>query len=452
MAYKKFYVVIIFKIIILSALSGFFFYALANSLNTALVIIAGILFLFQIFSLINYINKVNRILENFFNFQIAGDHTSIYSKSWKKDEFKSLNQSFDLINQKLKKAKTDYEIQNKYFETIVNHIGVGLMSFDNEGNIELFNETAKKIFNLGIAKHIEKLNYCKTDFSDELLEMKPSEPKIFTVLINGEQKQLLAKLTTFKTNNTNLSLVSFQNIKSELEQNEIESWQKLIRVLTHEIVNSISPITSLTNSLIRIFKKNEGVEIVSPENLDSAVIEKVIKGLEIIEERGNGLMHFVEKYRSLTLLPRPEFRQINAKDFLEKTNHLFENVFSENNIKTRIEAADDLVIRADSKLLEQVLINLIQNAVEATKNTIDPEIEILSYSLNGNTFFEINDNGSGIPEEVVENIFIPFFTTKEKGSGIGLSLSRQIMLMHNGTISLKESLNTGTSFILKFRN
>jgi len=451
MVYKKFYWMIVLRIVILSVLSCFFFYAIANAWSFAWIIISGILFLFQVFALVNYVNKVNRMLENFFNFQIAGDHTAVYYKSWKKDEYNELNRCFDSINQKLKKAKTDYEIQNKYFETVVDHIGVGLLSFTQDGNIELFNNTAKKIFGINVAKHLDKLDHCKESFGSELLGMKPSEPKIFTVTVNGEQKQLLARLTTFKANQTELSLVSFQNIKSELEQKEIESWQKLIRVLTHEIMNSISPITSLTNSLIRIYKNREGDEKIVPENINPSIIEKTVKGLEIIEERGTGLMHFVDNYRSLTLLPKPELQNLSVLDLFVKIQQLFEPVFTERNIKITIQCDERIYINADHKLLEQVLINLIQNAVDSLEDVVDAAIQLFAHATNEQVVLEVKDNGKGIPAEIVENIFVPFFTTKEKGSGIGLSLSRQIMMLHQGTISVKTS-SVDTTFVLKFRN
>jgi nitrogen fixation/metabolism regulation signal transduction histidine kinase len=345
----------------------------------------------------------------------------------------------------------DYEIQNKYFETVVDHIGVGLISFAQDGNIELFNNTAKQLFGINIAKHVDKLDHCKKGFGEELLKMKPSEPKIFNILVNGEQKQLLAKLNIFKTNNSNLSLVSFQNIKSELEQKEIESWQKLIRVLTHEIMNSISPITSLTNSLIRIYKQKEETETNVLENINPAIIEKTVKGLEIIEERGNGLMHFVDNYRSLTLLPKPEFQKLVVLDLFIKMEQLFEPAFTTKNIKTAIKCDDKIQINADSKLMEQMFINLIQNAVDSLENVDNSTIHLTAYCVDDRVVLEVSDNGKGIPTENIENIFVPFFTTKEKGSGIGLSLSRQIMILHQGTISVKTS-STDTTFILKFRN
>ena len=451
MVYKKFYIVIILRIIFLSVLSCFFFYAIANKLNTSLIIVSGIIFFFQIFFLIRYVNKVNRMLENFFNFQIAGDHTGVYAKTWKKDEYNELNRCFDLINQKLKKAKADYEIQNKYFETVVDHIGVGLLSFTNDGNIELFNNTAKKIFGMQVVKHLDKLNNCKEGLSTQLLNMKPSEPHIFSVVVNGEQKQLLARQTIFRTNNTDLSLVSFQNIKSELEQKETESWQKLIRVLTHEIMNSVSPITSLTNSLIRIYKDKESSGNIMSKNVNAALIEKTVKGLEIIEDRGKGLMHFVDNYRSLTLLPKPEFKSIAASELIQKTHHLYSTIFEKNNITFSFDYDDKIILYADDKLIEQVLINLTQNAVDALEGIDNPMIHFNVFSSPENIYFEVKDNGKGIPPDIAENIFIPFFTTKEKGSGIGLSLSRQIMLLHNGTISMKTTLKNETSFLFKFR-
>jgi signal transduction histidine kinase len=253
-----------------------------------------------------------------------------------------------------------------------------------------------------------------------------------------------------KFENDVIKLVSFQDITNELDKKELDSWQRLIRVLTHEIMNSISPITSLATVISGYFKNKDNENPVLPENINHQIISKTLSGLNTIEETGKGLLDFVEKYRSLTSLPKPNLSKFTIDSLFRKCKLLMES-----NISSDIEIIasaypEDISIVADDSQVEQILINLIKNAFEALYNKENGIIHLKAFYGDGGIVIQVEDNGIGISNDIIEDIFMPFYTTKENGSGIGLSLSKIIMQNHNGTISVNSAPDMGTKFTLKF--
>jgi len=246
-------------------------------------------------------------------------------------------------------------------------------------------------------------------------------------------------------------LVSFQDIHPELEQKEIESWQKLIRVLTHEIMNSITPISSLASTVSSMLNeyKDSNPEITADEKEG---LKDIIHAISTIESRSKGLLNFVEIYRNLTRIPKPNFRYFSVRETFDRSLELLQPKISEYNIHIKIKIfPQDLKILADPDLIDQVVINLLLNAVDAIKEVPDPQITIVaSTNLNNRTTIEFADNGKGIKQDILDKIFMPFFTSKKTGSGIGLSLSRQIMQMHKGSISVRSKPDEGALFTLVF--
>ena len=274
-------------------------------------------------------------------------------------------------------------------------------------------------------------------------------------------KQLSLQATTFRDHEKTLRIISIHDISNELDAKELESWQKLIRVLSHEIMNSITPITSLSETLLNYF--------IPPEKpVDKTTVTNTVKGLEVINERGIGLIRFVESYRKLTRLSKPVLKHIDLRNLIERLLLLLENEPDFQRIQFSVETGTpdisveagtpdisvetgtpaisvetgthNISVEADEAQLSQVLINLIKNAMYAVKDVADPRVSVRAHYLqNGRCEVEVIDNGPGIPPEIMEQIFIPFFTTKENGSGIGLSLSRQIMKNHGGSIETVSS-------------
>ena len=245
----------------------------------------------------------------------------------------------------------------------------------------------------------------------------------------------------FKFNNELINLVSIQNISAELDRKELESWQKLIRVLTHEIMNSIAPITNLTYSIRRSLKENVG-----SEKVQKSVIDEAIEDTNIIESRSNSLMQFVENYRKLTKLGKVSFDEVNVKRLIENSVNIFKEEISNSNIELNLVIDDGIIIKGDAKLLEQAFINLTKNAIDALNETKHPYIKIKAELIENQLIISIEDNGSGIESDKIDDIFIPFYTSKENGSGIGLSLVKQIISIHKGIISVNSEKGKGTTF------
>jgi signal transduction histidine kinase len=263
--------------------------------------------------------------------------------------------------------------------------------------------------------------------------------------------QLSIHATEFRMRGEEYVLVSFQDIHPELEQKEIESWQKLIRVLTHEIMNSITPISSLASTVSSMLNeyKSSNPQITADEKEG---LEDILHAISTIESRSKGLLNFVEIYRNLTRIPKPNFRYFSVSELFDRSLELLQPKISEYNILIKIKIfPKDLKILADPDLIDQVVINLLLNAVDAIKEVPDPQITIVaSTNLNNRTTIEFADNGKGIKQDILDKIFMPFFTSKKTGSGIGLSLSRQIMQMHKGSISVRSKPDEGALFTLVF--
>ena len=253
------------------------------------------------------------------------------------------------------------------------------------------------------------------------------------------------------SDNENFKLISLQNIRTELEEKEMEAWQKLVRVLTHEIMNSVTPISSLATTvegeLVSHLDNNIGECTMNKEDL-----EDIHLAVQTIQRRSEGLIRFVNDFRSLTHTPEPKFQMVSVNEMFDQLKILLKHEFEENKIHfTIFVEPTNLTISIDPELIQQVLINLIKNAVQALNEQEDRQIELRAFQdEKNNTLFILKDNGPGIDEEAQTKIFIPFFTTKKTGSGIGLSLSRQIMRQHNGSISVRSKTNLGTEFILRF--
>jgi nitrogen fixation/metabolism regulation signal transduction histidine kinase len=356
-----------------------------------------------------------------------------------------LNESLNKLNELIKTIKFGLQEQEQYFKTILEQVSIGVITINQSGNIFLSNSAARHLLNREQLTHVNQLMQVDKKLFSAIKYLRPGDHKLISFNSSAGTVQLSMKSTAFNTADQNFQLVAIQDIKNEMETKELESWIKLIRVLTHEIMNTIAPITSLSQTISGYFKNLDG------KIPDQKTIGNTVKGLEIINERGNGLISFVENYRQLTRLPQPQKKKIVVNRFLESTVTLLQ--VDPKNEKTQIEwdcKPAELEIVADEKQIAQVLINLVKNAEEALKNQENGKISIKAeINKNDRTQISVIDNGLGIPGDLLDKIFVPFFSTKENGSGIGLSLSRQIMQMHGGTLKV-ESQPQRTSFTIVF--
>ncbi len=442
MEYKYFRWNIVIRIILLLSLGYSAIYVLTSTHFWLVSFWLILAWLIVLVNLVQYVERSRRELAYFLLSIKQGDFTNTYNYKKKTD----LNYAFHEINQVMKELSQEKASNLLYLQTIVEHVRVAVICFDKDFKVKLYNQAAKSLFGKGQATSIKSIRNISNDIAEAILQMRNGEKELIKANLNGQMFNLSMLVTEFKLKEENYKLVSFQDIKNELEAKEIESWQKLIRVLTHEIKNSVIPISTLSEVLLQMLKSKDGT--VDLTKLDQESVEDIVGGIETIESRSKGLAHFVSTYDKLTKIPKPKIEVTNLKSLIHNTLKLLTPNLEKHNIKLNT-ALNDCKLSLDPDLIEQVIINLMKNAMEAVQAIGEP---VISIKLNENTdgiHIAISDNGTGIPDEILENIFVPFYTTKEDGSGIGLSLSRQIMRLHKGQLSVKTSTE-GTTFNLYF--
>jgi len=446
MLFKNFKIQVIIRIIFLFITLLALAYLI---LNTALYASIGILVLFciyQIYGLIQLMDKSNLQMAQFLQAVRHADFSQSFKKPGLGKSFDQLNNAFNQVIQDFQRIRGDKEENYRYLHTVVQHVGVGLIAFDRQGDVELFNTAAKKLLGIARLRNINGLEQISTELMQKISKLKTGSRDLIKIQHDDDFLQLAAFATEFQLRGRALKLVSLQNIQSELEEQEMEAWQKLIRVLTHEIMNSITPISSLAKTV------DQTLDELNLENFHRGEMKEIHDAVSTIHKRSEGLIHFVETYRKLTRIPQPNFQMISVMDLFKNVLHLTYSESSNKNINILSNVRpESLHVIADQELIEQVLLNLIRNAFDALSETKDASLSLKSeLDDRGRVVIRVSDNGSGIVTEAQEKIFIPFFTTKKSGSGIGLSLSRQIMRQHGGSINVTSEPDVETTFKLTF--
>ena len=415
--------------------------------------LTGIIFLIvlQTYLLVNQVNKTNADLEKFFSSVQDHDSSIRFPEKAKNNSFGKLHNRMNQLNTIIQNVKIENERTSQFLQSVVDHVDIGLLSFDVNGNIEIYNRAAKRYLNDQQPRQLSSLKTINNEIFKIINTIKPGQEILHKMKIGNLLQSILVKATELKFESNVIKLVSFQDITNELDKKELESWQRLIRVLTHEIMNSISPITSLAAVISGYFKKSDDEKPISLRKIDHQIVSKTLSGLNTIEETGKGLLDFVDKYRSLTSLPKPDLRKFTIDSLFRKCKLLMESNISDYIKITASVFPEDIAITADYAQIEQILINLIKNAAEALSGVGDGTIHLKAFFADDAVLIQVKDNGIGISGDIIEDIFVPFYTTKENGSGIGLSLSKQIMQNHDGTISVNSSLDKGSEFTLKFQ-
>jgi two-component system nitrogen regulation sensor histidine kinase NtrY len=409
-----------------------------------------LLVIIQAVNLIWYINRFNRKIVYFFD-AVKNEDYSLSFPSKKVDTLTNkLNQNLKRINEHIEKIRIETINQEKYFEALIEHVSVGIMSINNDGFVINSNYNLRKLLGLKQLTHIRQIEKIDIKLARLIEKIQANDERTITLKNADGLVTLLVKTTSFKNSNQQLKLISMQDIKKELDEKELDSWLKLIRVLTHEIMNSIAPVTSLSENLCNQFVK-EG-EPIKVENVDDHLIQRTIQGLRVIREQGNDLTRFVENYRKLTKLPKPEISEVLVKNLFEKALILFKSIYSDNQIDISSELENDTqTLRVDEGQILQVLINLLKNAADALTYISNPMIKLTCWAnKEGKVIVSVTDNGPGIPLELLDEIFVPFFTTRENGNGIGLSISRQLVRLNNGSLKVRSAANMETTFSLHF--
>ena len=447
MVSRNIYLQLVFRVILMTVtvvISTYFFFDKQYLAG----VIGAVIMIFQSAGLINYVNQTNRKIAYFFDAIKNEDFTLRFPEKLSVKSLEELNHSLNMLNSMIQDIHLKKQAQEQYYQEILRQADIGIFTINTKGHILYANPTVQELLNYRPLNHVKQLNQVDKDLYALFADLKPFDNTIFKLGNERGKKELSLKCTPITIEEQKLLLVVVHDIHKELDEKETDSWVKLIRVLTHEIMNTITPITSISESILNYFKKGSTTEI--PTSFSEQQIKNTTKGLEVIKEQGTDLMSFVQSYRTFLSIPEPDRELVPAVALLEKITLLLNEQKEDANLifKTSIEPKD-LEFYIDQKQLTQVLLNLGKNAKQSLDGIDNGYIHFTAGINAGNQkFIRVTDNGAGIPENLIDEIFIPFFTTKNTGTGIGLSLSKQIMRLHGGSISV--SSGDTTTFILTF--
>src|SRR6478736_5330080 len=405
--------------------------------------------IFQVLDFYRFHKKAQEEVEQFVESVHYRDFSRYFDVKHAPLELQSLRKGFNEINTTLKVISKEKETQYQYLQKILELVDTGILSYEMEsGEVVWMNESLKKLLQIPYLKTVHSLSKRDWGLYHEIMSLPLGQSVIATAHQEKSSFKVLLSATAFQTEGKKYKLVAFQNVNEALDETESKAWQRLLSVMTHEIMNSIAPISSLSSTLKNILEVSR--ENVSPRNKSN--FEDLELGINTIKTRSEGLLKFAETYRNLNKITTPNLSKVYIRDLFENMHTLMEPTLEQKNIEMDIILKDpDLMLEADTNLIEQVLINLIVNAIEAVKERPEPRIMLSAYYTTKNkTVIKVSDNGTGMPEELLDKIFIPFFSTKKTGSGIGLSLCKQIMMLHKGTIHVQSKEGEGTAFMLQF--
>ena len=405
-------------------------------------IYAGVAVIFVVLELLWYIDRFNRDVNSFLVSLMQHDFTTHFQSRGRSKSFDELYGTLNRISEVFKTISAEKEAQFRFLEMLVEHLRVGILTIDETGKIILANQALKDLLRKDVLFSLKSLDAVDPSLAQALREIRSNETRLYKLRIQNELLHLSIHASEFRLEDRYHKLISMQNIRNELDAREMEAWQKLIRVLTHEIMNSVSPIISLSETLHGLVQKTEGTS-------QHDFYKTLDKGLEAIRIRSEGLFNFTQSYRKLTGIPKATLKETTTKEILSRVALLLEVSLKEKGIDLRL-TGEELKVTVDPDLMEHVMINLILNSMDALADTKHPKIEIGSRrSAKGEVLVYVRDNGEGIDETTADKIFIPFFTTRKKGSGIGLALVKQILQLHHADITFLTEKGNGTEFLIR---
>lgn len=446
MIFKRYQERILIRVLLmfltLSVASFFLVKGMYEKLVIVLPFIVG-----QLVDFYNFHRKAQQEVEQFVESIHYRDFSRYFDVKEAPVELQSLREGFNEINSTFKLVSREKETQYQYLQKILELVNTGILSYEHKsGEIGWMNEAFKNMLGVPYLKTIGSLERRDANLYQEILSLRPGESRVVSITKDKHVFKTLLAATAFQTDGRVYKLVAFQDVNEALDETEAKAWQKLLSVMTHEIMNSVAPISSLAETMLH--RLQESARLLG----QAGALEDLELGIGTIRRRSEGLLKFAETYRNLNKITTLNLKRIFARDLFENLHHLMLPTLDQKNIEMDILLMDpDLSLEADTNLIEQVLINLVVNAIEAVKDREEPVITLSAYAgPSGRPVIKVSDNGMGMSPEVMDNIFIPFFSTKKNGSGIGLSLCKQILLLHRGNIQVQSAEGVGSSFLLHF--
>ena len=403
---------------------------------------------FQVVDMIRFQRKAQDELGQFVESVHYRDFSRYFDVKHAPAELQPLRQGFNEINTTFKIISKEKETQYQYLQKILELVDTGILSYELEsGEVVWMNDGLKKLLQTPYLKTIHSLGKRDGSLYQEIKQLQPGQSKIATAHLERGHLKLLLSATAFQTEGNKYKLIAFQNVNDALDETESKAWQKLLSVMTHEIMNSVAPISSLADTL-----KNRLRATLDEGQVGSDKFEDLEVGISTIQRRSEGLLKFAETYRNLNKITTLHLDKVYVRELFANLHQLMQPTLAQKKIELEIILKEpDISLQADASLLEQVLINLVVNAIEAVKEKKEPRVILSAYLSSGKkVVLRVADNGTGMPEEVLDKIFIPFFSTKKQGSGIGLSLCKQIVLLHRGNIQVQSVVGEGTAFVMQF--
>ncbi len=446
MVFKSFRGKIVVRVLLLTGVISAFVYFVQKPyyyFTSAELLLVALLLLAE---LIYFVEKGYRQLNHMLQSVKEKDFNLSFNPADYNATLAELSVLLNELTEAYRKVRIEKELHYQFLNHLVDQLKYAIVCFDEQGNVKLANKATKELVSIGTIVNITSFSRLENGLPATLLSMKPAEDKLLTVHVSGEIKKFSVTCSSIKLLEEKLRIVAFHDIGEPLQKQELESYRKLIRVLTHEIMNSVTPILSLSEAMTENFReKGEGAQKI--DRLTEQEITDIIDGYQAIEVRSRALMRFVNDFRSITKLPTPKFISVDVMEMLGGILTLFKPKVESNGISLKFSKMGNVgKIVADKDLLEQAVINLLKNAIEATNNIDNPEIVIAFSKFNGIYSISITDNGKGIDRNEQEKVFVPFFSTKREGSGIGLTISQEIARLHNGSITLKSIPDKFTTF------
>lgn len=450
MGFKKFSLLLAIRLIVIMASLMLLAYLFTTPGYYAATLLATLITASLTFEVFRFVSKTNAEISRFLDAARYADFSQRFNLHELGAGFGELGDTFTDILQRFQHVRASQEEELRHLKALVEHVPVPLMSLHGDGAITLWNNAARRLFGSSHVTKVSDLQQFGEGFTKDIQSVGAGQRMLTAFRIDGTEQQLAIASTQIIIGTSAEKLVSLQDIQSELDLAQLQAWQDLVRVLTHEIMNSITPVASLAKTAVDLVEDAASKVTDNPDVVDE--LGDVRDAVDTVARRSDSLMQFVSSYRRLTRLPPPEKTLLRLDQLFKDVCDLTTRDWATKGISliTKIEPSE-LDVTADHDMIEQVLINMLRNAEQALASTEGARVSLTArLNKRGRVVIEMADNGPGVPADIARKIFVPFFTTKREGSGVGLALTRQVMIAHGGAVSLDENEGGGARFTLTF--
>ena len=450
MGFRYFLVFLVVRLVLVGVAMALVVWLLLEPGYHSATLLASIVLALLVAELWRFVSRTNREVARFLDAVRFADYSQRFDFDKAGSGFADLGRTFTRIIDEMRDRRAGQESEMRHLKALIEHIPVPLMTVHGDNAITLQNNAARRLFGATHVTRVSDLRQFGPGFARAVEEAIPGDRELVTFTVEGAEYQLTLAATEIIIDGDRERLISLQDIQSEIDATQAEAWQDLVRVLTHEIMNSITPVTSLAQTAAELV--DDVVRETGPDSPVADELEDVQSAVATVARRSDSLLQFIDSYRQISRLAPPEKKRVALADLFETVTSLAGAEWNDPDVSLSATVEPSgLYVYADRDLLEPVLLNLLRNAWQATKGRDAPCVELRGrLNRRGNTIIEIEDNGHGVPDEIATKIFVPFFTTREGGSGVGLALARQVMIAHGGFIRLGKKTTAGTVFTMTF--